>query len=57
MLKQLFRIWLLTAFLGLSATVALAQDGTLRGRVTDAGGEPLAGAGLVVKGTENGFIT
>lgn len=57
MLKQLFRVWLLTAFFGLSAAVALAQDGTLRGRVTDAGGEPLAGAGLVVKGTANGFIT
>lgn len=47
---------LLTAFIVLfSASVALAQSGTVIGRVTDANsGEPLPGANIIVEGTEMG---
>lgn len=36
---------------------ALAQQGTVRGTVTDATGEPVIGANIMVKGTTNGTIT
>lgn len=36
---------------------AMAQTGTLKGRVVDAQGEPLIGASLMVRGTTLGFIS
>lgn len=45
------------ACLLLSTTVALAQTKTVTGTVTDATGEPLIGASILIKGTGNGTIT
>ena len=38
-------------------SVAKQADGTVKGIVKDAAGEPLMGAGVMVKGTRNGTIT
>ena len=50
----------LTVFLGLTAAnsnVVLAQTATVKGQVVDANGDPLAGAGIVIKGTSTGTVT
>ena len=36
---------------------AAGQSATVKGTVTDSTGEPLMGAGIMVKGTSNGTIT
>ena len=49
------RLTLAIAFLGF-ATAAMAQQ-RLAGRVTDAAGNPVIGASVVVEGTTNGTTT
>ena len=50
-------LWLVLMLSLLSASVAGAQDLTVRGTVKDNAGEPLPGASVLVKGTTNGVIT
>lgn len=49
-------VFVLTCLL-LTASVALAQNKTVTGTVTDALGEPLIGASVLIKGTATGVIT
>ncbi|HCL04463.1 MAG TPA: SusC/RagA family protein, partial [Chitinophagaceae bacterium] len=62
-LQSLFRLkaWVLTGviLLGLLTITdnALAQTNTVRGRVTNATGEPVVGASVQVKGTQTGTTT
>ena len=62
-LQSLFRVkaWVLSGviLLGLLSISdnALAQTNTVRGRVTNASGEPLSGASVQVKGTNTGTTT
>ena len=50
------RLWLAASLLFLSS-LAMAQQKTVSGRVTDAKNEPVAGASVVVKGTNIGTTT
>lgn len=50
------KLFLLTAAL-LSAVAVLAQPRQIAGKVADANGKPLIGAGIVVKGTTTGTVT
>jgi len=49
----------LSILLGFAALASLSaqETGALSGKVVDSEGEPLAGAGIIVKGTTTGFIT
>ncbi|MBD0294244.1 MAG: SusC/RagA family TonB-linked outer membrane protein, partial [Flavisolibacter sp.] len=49
-------LWLTACFL-LCTTIALAQQKTITGRVTDANGQPVAGATVAVRGTNIGTST
>ncbi len=44
-------------FLSVSVTAAVAQNGVLRGRVTDTDGNPLIGANVAIRGTVLGAAT
>lgn len=46
-----------TMFASVNEVSAVQQSGTVKGRVTDAYGEPIIGASILVKGTTNGVIT
>jgi TonB-dependent starch-binding outer membrane protein SusC len=48
---------LLTASFLLVATFLYAQQGIIRGKVTDAQGEPLIGANVVIEGTQTGTVS
>ncbi|MDR1724516.1 MAG: TonB-dependent receptor [Tannerella sp.] len=48
--------WILCIFMCGTLTL-FAQTRVVKGNVTDTGGEPVIGAGVVVKGTTNGTIT
>src|SRR5215203_378922 len=50
------RLWLASCLLILSS-IALAQQKTVTGRITDAGNQPVAGASVIVKGTTIGTTT
>ena len=50
------RLWLATCFLFISS-IALAQQKTVSGRVTDASDQPVSNASIVVKGTNIGTVT
>jgi TonB-linked SusC/RagA family outer membrane protein len=52
------RISVLFALIGfLSIQPVFSQSGTVRGTVTDSSGEPLQGATITVKGTNNGVVS
>lgn len=55
--KELFKQCFLLLTGWLFSVSALAQQGTVSGTVTDAIGEPVIGANVVVSGTTNGVIT
>ena len=46
-----------TAFADTDNILEVLQNSTVRGKVVDAGGEPVIGASVVVKGTTTGVIT
>ena len=48
---------LILALLGLTAALSLSAQTTIKGVVTDEGGEPLMGAGVFVEGTTIGVVT
>lgn len=57
-MKSNFTTFVLTlALLLLGSVSLLAQNATIKGKVTDAGGAPLAGASLLVVGTGTGTAT
>lgn len=53
--KKLFCLFLFVAFL--ATGTLFAQNMSVRGKVVDENGEPLIGASVLVKGTQNGQIT
>lgn len=56
--KYLYKkLSLVGLLIGLNSMVVVAQIFTVKGMVTDVAGEPLVGASIVVKGTENGTVT
>jgi TonB-linked SusC/RagA family outer membrane protein len=55
---KVMRISILFALFGfLSMQPIFSQSGTVRGTVTDSSGEPLQGATITVKGTNNGVVS
>ena len=48
---------LVLALMGLALSLSLSAQTTIRGVVTDEGGEPLMGAGVFVEGTQIGVVT
>ena len=48
---------LILALIGLTAALSLSAQTTIKGVVTDEGGEPLMGAGVFVEGTTIGVVT
>lgn len=56
-LSNLKRFVLAAAAVLLVAVSAYAQNVTVKGTVTDTNGEPVIGAGVIVKGTNNGVST
>ena len=56
--KLLFALCsLVTAVMFLFPTSAMAQDLSIKGKVTDKTGEPVIGASVLVQGTANGAVT
>jgi TonB-dependent starch-binding outer membrane protein SusC len=51
-----FRLFLLS-FLFCSATALFAQQGTIKGKITDGKGEPIIGANIFIEGTTTGTIS
>lgn len=49
--------YVILSLLLLSASIAMAQSGMLKGKVTDAEGEPLPGVTVVIKGTTKGVVS
>ncbi len=57
MLKNLIRLFSLTVLWVASLSHLQAQDLTVKGKVTDDGGEAIPGVSVTVKGTQRGTIT
>ncbi|MBQ5364368.1 MAG: carboxypeptidase-like regulatory domain-containing protein, partial [Bacteroidales bacterium] len=57
MKKHLFTILLAALALAVSLPVGAQNRIRVQGRVTDSKGEPLPGAMVIVKGTQNGSMT
>src|SRR3954463_10814555 len=56
-LKKLFQLLNLLSFFLFFSAGAMAQTGSVRGKVVDSLGNPLQGVSVVVKGTRNGTST
>jgi TonB-dependent starch-binding outer membrane protein SusC len=55
--KKQFKTLLLSGFMLFSSAVIFAQQGTIKGTVTDANGEPIIGATVFIEGTTQGTVS
>jgi len=57
MKKHIWSIFLIGIFLFMLSAKGFAQNITIQGNVTDSNGEPVIGAAVMEKGTQNGTVT
>lgn len=57
MKKHIWSILLIGIFLFMLSAKGYAQNITVQGNVTDSNGEPIIGAAVMEKGTQNGTVT